>query len=71
MKITILASTHTNKHIRKNVTYRVDVVEQLCSRGFEHSVDHIAHQILQSVQQILKGHEGTLSLDVSVPERGK
>ncbi len=53
------------------MTYRVDVVEQLCSRAFEHSVHHVTHQVLQSVQQVLKRDEGTLSLDVSVPGHKK
>lgn len=53
------------------MTYGIDVVEQLSSRGFEHSVHHVTYQILQSVQQILKAHEGTLGLNVSVPEHRK
>lgn len=60
-------SLSTNTYNPRNVTYGVDVVEQLSSRGFEHSVHHVTHQILQPVQQILKGHEGTLGLNVSVP----
>lgn len=53
------------------MTYRVEVVEQLTSGGFENSVHHITHQILQSVQQIVKGYEGTLCLYVTVPEHRK
>lgn len=49
-------------------TYRVDIVEQLAGRRFEHSIHHITHQILQSVQQIIKGYEGTLRFDVRVPK---
>lgn len=49
-------------------TNRVDVVEQLSGRRFEHTVHDVTHQVLQSVQQILKCDEGTLGLDVSVSE---
>ena len=49
-------------------TYGVDVVEQLSGGRSEHSIHHIAHQILQPVQQIVKADEGTLRLDVGVPK---
>lgn len=49
-------------------TYRVDVVEQLAGGRFEHSIHHITHQLLQSVQQIIKGYEGTLRFNVRVPK---
>lgn len=46
-------------------------MEQLSSGGFEHSVHHVTNQVLQPVQQVLKRYEGTLSLDVSVPDNIK
>lgn len=50
------------------MTYRVEVLEQLSCGGLEDALHHIAHQVLQSVQEVVKGDEGTLRFDVSVPE---
>lgn len=48
--------------------YRVEVLEQLSCGGLEDAVHHVTHQIFQSVQEVLKGDEGTFRFDVSVPE---
>lgn len=50
------------------MTYRVEVLEQLSCGGLHYSVHHITHKIFQSLQQIVKGNEGTFGFDVSVPE---
>ncbi|KAF3848742.1 hypothetical protein F7725_015239, partial [Dissostichus mawsoni] len=53
------------RYIEKKAAYGVDVVEQLSGGGLQHSVHHVTHQVLQSVQQVFKRNEGTLGLDVS------
>lgn len=64
------SSAGNSKQSRRR-TYGVEVVEQRGSRGLQHSLHHVTHQVLQPAQQVLVRDEGALCLDMSVPEQTK
>ena len=52
-------------------TDRVQLVHDVLEGRLQHPVDHVADQIFQPVQQLVKRDERTLALDVRVPDGGK
>lgn len=52
----------------KHCTYRVELIHYAPCRRLQYSIYHITNQVLQPVQEVIKGQERTLGFHVSVPE---
>jgi hypothetical protein len=62
-----LGVVHAAEGLLGNLEFRVQLLDHVSERRIQDSLDNVAHQIFEAVEQLVKSDEWTLSFNVSVP----